>query len=167
VSAGTGQWPGPVPVADTDPAGHERFPVEGRLLLHLSQPRMSEANLAYARGVITDRDSGLDWARFLDLAGQHRVLHIVARNLAQARLGPPDAVRQALLRAAYLFNRNRNLALLDELRVLLMEFHAWGIDAIVRKGTYLTACGYPTSRCGSWWTWTCTYRRSSRAGTTS
>jgi acyl carrier protein len=131
------------PRVDDEPAMFRQFPVEGRLLTLTGRTRMTRAQVAQAAAILGDPNSGLDWARFVDLAGRHRVLNLVARSLERERIGPSDPVRHATLRSAYLYNANRNRALLAELRLLLAEFANAGINAVLRKGTYLSTAVYP------------------------
>jgi hypothetical protein len=49
----------------------------------------------------------------------------------------------AQLRGSYLYNLNRSRSLQAELRLLLAEFDAHGINAVVRKGSYLSNEVYP------------------------
>lgn len=122
-------------------SGYPAFPLEGALLMHTAKLAMSAGDVRRAAAIL--RDPALDWGRFLDLATRHRVMNLVARSVERERLGLSDAVRYWTLRASYLYNRQRNRALLDELAVLLAAFEARGVDVVVRKGTYLAAQVYP------------------------
>ncbi len=125
-----------------DPPG-SAFPIEAILLMLTARTQMTPAQVARARAILTNPAYGLDRGRFVELAARHRVINLVARNLDRERLTPKDPVLHAQLRGSYLYNVNRNRALQAELRLLLAEFDRHGINAVLRKGTYLTNRVYP------------------------
>ncbi|HVB45620.1 MAG TPA: nucleotidyltransferase family protein [Streptosporangiaceae bacterium] len=123
------------------PADFPALPADARLLLCTAKLRMTAADVGIATDLL--RKKAVDCGRFLDLAAKHRVLNLVARSFARERLELTDIVPHWTMRSSYLYNRQRNLALVDELGVLLAEFASRGVNAVVRKGTYLTCRVYP------------------------
>lgn len=122
---------------------HAGFPVEGRLLMLTARTRMTPAQTALAREIINDPSHGLDRGAFIELAARHRVINLVARSLDREQLMPKDPVMHSLLRGSYLYNTHRNHGLRTELALLLRTFTSNGINAVVRKGTYLSNSLYP------------------------
>ncbi|WP_405677532.1 nucleotidyltransferase family protein [Streptomyces sp. NBC_01511] len=149
-SGGQERVPGRSGGAEGRPAGaedgvepaHAGFPVEGRLLMLTARTRMTPGQVALAAELINDPAHGLDRGGFIELAARHRVINLVARSLDRERLTPKDPVMHAQLRGSYLYNTQRNRALQAELKLLLQEFESYGINAVVRKGTYLSNSFY-------------------------
>ncbi|MDI5970993.1 nucleotidyltransferase family protein [Streptomyces sp. SL13] len=140
----------PVPAfrADSSP---ERLADE--LLLTLARPRLTQEVCARVRDVLGTHGAGLDWGRFVDLAGRHGVLPLVGRNLIRHRLaqsdeGRPLAPYRWIYSYAYEGNRRRNQALADEYAKVLRAVDDAGIAYAIRKGQPLvdTVYGDPGAR---------------------
>ncbi len=113
---------------------------EIELLIASSRKEMTRERIDRCREIVTTHLAELDWSYLLDQAQRHRVTATMGRNLAIANLFASEEVavrpREAY-RAAYLYHRNRNRALYDELGALFALLEAHDITVAVRKGGYL------------------------------
>lgn len=113
---------------------------EVALLIAASRKEMTPERAARCRSLVETHVDELDWAYLLDQAQRHRVLAALGRNLNIAKLFATERVTvrpREVYRAGYLYHRNRNHALYDELAELFAEFDRQGITVAVRKGGYL------------------------------
>lgn len=113
---------------------------EIELLLASSRKDMTPDRVRRCRDLVANHHEELDWFYLLDQAQRHRVLPAMGRNLALAGLFAPEEVTvrpREVYRAAYLYHRNRNQALYDELGALSALPDQHGVAAAVRTGGYL------------------------------
>ncbi len=109
-----------------------QLPAELRFLL--------DVMAASFRPVILHAPFGIDWGRFLDAVGHHRVVPLMGPALAAD--GPvPEAVRVQLLELQRQATR-RMLALGGELVGVATAFQAAGIELVVLKGPALSELLY-------------------------
>jgi Uncharacterised nucleotidyltransferase len=118
---------------------------EVELLITASRRDMTAGRVERSRRLVADNLDTMDWTYLLDQAQRHRVTATLGRNLAIARLFSPEEVtvrpREAY-RASYLYHRNRNRALYDELAELFALFDEHGIPVAIRKGGFLAEAVY-------------------------
>ena len=131
------------------PAG--RLAPEDACLLACSRQEMRPPLVATVREGLAAGVSTFDWGHFLDQASRQRVIGLVAANLDRYGLvmtRDADSIpaipsqHRWLLKAAYLANKARNTALMEELRVVLEGIADAGVKVVVRKGGYLTRLLY-------------------------
>jgi Uncharacterised nucleotidyltransferase len=113
------------------------------LICLLAKRNPSPDDLEVIHALLAD-DAPLDWAYFLDQCYRHRVLALVAANADRLGLftGQNPIPARDLYRAHLLYQRERNEALLRELRVILHAFHDVGLTVVPRKGAYLSWAVY-------------------------
>lgn len=112
---------------------------EAELLLLLARQDVNDGQLARAAEIVEQESSVVDWARFIDLAVQHRVASLVgwhSRQLVES--GPNRDVASsaiALLHDAYLAGISRSGPIKSELARILGA--CAGLRVAVRKGGHL------------------------------
>ncbi|QMU69773.1 nucleotidyltransferase family protein [Streptacidiphilus sp. P02-A3a] len=93
---------------------------------------------------LLDGGAPIDWAYFLDQSHRHRVMALIAANADRFGLYTVEKPipGRDLYRAHLLYQRERNEALLRELRAVLTAFHEVGLKVVPRKGAYLSWAVY-------------------------
>jgi hypothetical protein len=113
-----------------------------QLILDASRPWLAEDD---KRRLVADlRSLGADvsWPVFLDIAARSRVAGMVWWNLRGAAYDMAPQARQ-YLEALFLYHRQRNAVLRDEIGALAAAFADAGVPVAFRKGAFLAAHRYP------------------------
>lgn len=103
--------------------------------------------LARPDGLPTERintvlQHGVDWDRFIQLAGEHDIIPFVHHHLKASFAAAVPTSVQSDLRAIYLHQLRRSIQIRGELPRLLAHLDDHGIDAIPFKGPILAALAY-------------------------
>lgn len=118
------------------------LPAYATLLLLMADASLSGETAERCRKIIAT--GAVDWGRFVDAAGRHKLLPLVSRHLQEHRLDRGDTGDGSqglpyfwLYPYTYLGNRNRNLALADEFAKVFAGLDRAGVRYAVRKGFVL------------------------------
>ncbi|MFI7131031.1 nucleotidyltransferase family protein [Nonomuraea sp. NPDC050153] len=112
------------------------------LLLSLSRPHLTDAQVDECRALLREHGGAFDWGHFIDQAGRHRVLPLVGRNIARHRLHYSAEATSLipyrwLYTGVYLTNKTRNEHLAEEFGRIFLALSDARFPYAVRKGPVL------------------------------
>jgi hypothetical protein len=113
-----------------------------QLILDASRPWLPESDKRRIVEELRALRDELSWPAFLDTVARFRVAGMVWWNLRGAAYDlPPQALHY--LEALFLYQRQRNAVLRDEIGALAAAFGVAGVPVVFRKGAYLAFHRYP------------------------
>lgn len=113
-----------------------------QLILDASRPWLPEDGKRRVVESLRSLRADLSWPAFLDVAARSRVAGTLWWNLRGAAYDMAPQARQ-YLEALFLYHRQRNAVLRDEIGALAAAFADAGVPVAFRKGAFLASHRYP------------------------
>lgn len=113
-----------------------------QLILDASRPWLAESDKRLLVDELRSLGDEVSWPMFLDAAARSRVAGMLWWNLRAAAYEMAPPVRQ-YLEALFLYHRQRNAVLRDEIGALAAAFGDADVPVVFRKGAFLAWHCYP------------------------